>query len=155
MKKTVYMHMPANTFGLWRVVNTFNDISERFVGSKVLFDTPEESMEANRKSAPTMPLACNRNTRRRRQMTATRYFVAGDPKSHDIIMELGNGSYEECFFAVVDDRLPCVLMKSIEVCKAWHLKHGMTPEFFEQTARFFRVTVEEVTNEVPKTAGDM
>ena len=55
MKKTVYMHMPKG-FGFWRVINTLNDISERFVGSKLLFDTPEESLEANRKAALTMPL---------------------------------------------------------------------------------------------------
>ena len=54
-KRTVYMHMPRG-YGFWRVLNVLNDISERFVGSKLLFDTPEESLEANRKKAPTVPL---------------------------------------------------------------------------------------------------
>ena len=78
-------------------------------------------------------------------MTATRYFAAGDPKSKEIMEELGG--YEETFLKMVTHFIPGVLQDSPEECKAYHLAHGMTEEFYDKTARIFRVTVEEVPKE--------
>ena len=81
-------------------------------------------------------------------MTATRYFAAGDPKSKEIMEELGG--CEESFLKMVTHFMPGVLQDSPEECKFDHLAHGMTEEFWSNTSRIFRVTVEEVPKEERK-----
>jgi hypothetical protein len=72
-------------------------------------------------------------------MAAIRYFVAGNfPKDFP---------YEESFFMILEKKAPdlgSTLHKSPKDCKSAQLEKGMDPDFFERTARIFKVTVEEV-----------